>query len=48
MTQSITNNITHEITINGDNANQIANKIAGLSAQDIQYSQYQANNMAGI
>lgn len=48
MTQSITNNITHEITINGDNANQIANKIAGLSAQDIQYSQYQANNMPGI
>lgn len=48
LSQNITNNITHDITINGDNANQIANKIAGLSEQDIQYSQYQANNMAGI
>lgn len=48
LSQNITNNITHDITINGDNASQIANKIAGLSEQDIQYSQYQASNMAGI
>lgn len=47
-TQSITNNITHDITINGDNANEIANQIAGLTAQDIQYTQYQAANLAGI
>ena len=48
LSQNITNNISHDITINGDNAQAIANKIAGLSEQDIQYSQYQANNMAGI
>lgn len=48
LSQNITNNITHDITISGDNANEIANKIAGLSEQDIQYSQYQASNMAGI
>ena len=48
LSQNITNNITHDITINGDNAQAIANKIAGLSEQDIQYSQYQASNMAGI
>lgn len=48
LSQNITNNITHDIKISGDNANEIANKIAGLSEQDIQYSQYQASNMAGI
>lgn len=47
-TQSITNNITHDITINGNNANEIANQIAGITAQDIQYTQYQATNLAGI
>lgn len=46
--QNITNNITHDITINGDNAQEIANQIASLTAQDIQYTQYQANNLAGI
>jgi hypothetical protein len=47
-TQSITNNISHDITINGDNAQDIANQIAGITAQDIQYTQYQASNLAGI
>ena len=46
--QNITNNITHDITINGDNAQEIANQIAAISAQDIQYTQYQANNLAGL
>lgn len=46
--QNITNNINHDITINGDNPEAIANKIGSLSEQDIQYTQYQANNMAGI
>lgn len=45
---NITNNITHDITINGDNAQEIANEIAAISAQDIQYTQYQANNLPGI
>lgn len=40
-------NISHDITINGDNAQEIANQIAGISAQDIQYTQYQANNLPG-
>ena len=44
----ITNNISHDITITGDNAEDIANKIAAISAQDIQYSQYQANNLPGL
>lgn len=48
MTQNVTNNITHDITINGDNANEIADRIAGISAQDIQYTQYQASNLAGL
>lgn len=47
-TQSITNNISHDIIINGDNAQEIASQIAGISAQDIEYTQYQANNLAGI
>lgn len=46
--QNITNNISHDITINGDNASDIANKIAAISAEDIQFTQYQANNLAGI
>ena len=46
--QNITNNINHDITINGDNPEAIANKIGSLSEQDIQYTQYQANNMAGL
>lgn len=46
--QNITNNITHDITINGDNAQDIANQIAAITAQDIQYTQYQANNLAGL
>lgn len=48
MSQNITNNISHDITINGNNANEIASKIAAISSQDIQYTQYQANNLAGI
>ena len=48
MTQSITNHISHDITINGNNANEIANRIASISAQDIQYTQYQANNLTGV
>lgn len=48
ITQGMINNISHNITINGDNATEIANQIAGISAQDIQYTQYQANNLAGI
>lgn len=48
MTQNITNNISHDITINGNNANEIADRIASISAQDIQYTQYQANNLTGV
>lgn len=46
--QNITNNITHDITINGSNASEIANQIAGISAQDIEYSQYQISNLPGL
>lgn len=48
MVQNITNNISHDITITGNNAQEIANRIAGISEQDIQYSQYQAANLAGL
>lgn len=47
-TQNITNNITNDITITGNNADEIANKIKAISEQDIQYTQYQANNLPGI
>lgn len=46
LTQNIS--ITHDITINGNNADDIANQIASISAQDIQYTQYQAANLPGI
>ena len=48
MVQNITNNISHDITITGNNAQEIADRIAGISEQDIQYSQYQAANLAGL
>ena len=48
LVQNITNNITHDITINGSNAQEIANRIAAISEQDIQYSQYQISNLAGL
>lgn len=48
MVQNITNNITHDITINGNNAQEIADRIVGISEQDIQYTQYQAANLAGL
>lgn len=48
LVQNITNNITHDITINGNNASEIADRIASISSNDIQYTQYQANNLAGI
>lgn len=48
MVQNITNNITHDITINGNNASEIADRIASISSEDIQYTQYQANNLAGL
>lgn len=46
LSQNIT--ISHDITINGNNADDIANQIASISAQDIQYTQYQAANLPGI
>lgn len=46
LTQNIS--ISHDITINGNNADDIANQIASISAQDIQYTQYQAANLPGI
>lgn len=48
LTQNITNNISHNITINGNNAHEIAGAIAGISAQDIQFAQFQATNLAGL
>ena len=46
LTQNIS--ISHDITINGGDANSIANQIASISAADIQYTQYQAANLPGI
>lgn len=46
---SIVQNITisNSNTINGTNATEIANEIAAINAQQIQYNQYQISNMAG-
>lgn len=46
LTQNIS--INHDITINGGDANSIANQIASISVEDIQYTQYQAANLPGI
>lgn len=48
LTQSTHIEITNQNTINGDNASEIANRIASINAQDIAYNQFQAHNLAGI
>ena len=46
LTQTI--NITNQNNITGSNAQEIADKIAGINSQDIQYNQYQLQNLAGL
>lgn len=46
ITQNIT--ITNEQRIQGNNAQEIADKIAAINLQDIEYSQYQVSNLPGI
>lgn len=48
LTQSTHIEITNQNTINGDNASEIANRIASINSQDIAYNQFQAHNLAGI
>lgn len=45
---STTINITNNQKIQGDNAQEIANRIAEINIQDIEYSQYQLSNLPGI
>lgn len=40
--------ITNQMTINGDNAQEIADKVASINSQQLQYNQYQSYNMAGV
>lgn len=46
LTQTI--NITNQNNITGNNAQEIADKIAGINSQDIQYNQYQLQNLTGL
>ena len=46
ISQTIT--ITNQNNITGNNAQEIANEIAQINVQDIQYTQYQLQNLAGI
>ena len=48
LTQSTHIEITNQNTINGDNASEIANRIASINSQDIAYNQFQAHTLAGI
>lgn len=41
-------NITNNQKIQGDNAQEIANKIGEINLQNIEYSQYQVSNLPGI
>lgn len=41
-------NITNENNITGNNAQEIADKIASINSQDIQMTQFQVHNMAGV
>lgn len=40
--------ITNQMTINGENAQEIADKVASINSQQLQYNQYQSYNMAGL
>lgn len=40
--------ITNQNTINGENANEIVDKIISINSQDIAYNQFQAYNLAGL
>ena len=40
--------ITNQMTITGDNAQEIANEIASINSEQLQYNQYQSYNMAGV
>lgn len=46
LSQNIT--ITNQNNITGDNAQEIATEIARINAQDIEYTQYQLQNLTGI
>lgn len=46
ISQTIT--ITNQNNITGNNAQEIANEIAQINVQDIQYTQYQLQNLTGI
>lgn len=46
LSQNIT--ITNQNNITGDNAQDIATEIARINAQDIEYTQYQLQNLTGI
>jgi hypothetical protein len=41
-------NITNQNNITGNNADEIADKIASINSQDIQLTQFQVHNMAGV
>lgn len=40
--------INNQFNITGDNAQEIADKVASIDKEQLQYNQYQAHNMAGI
>ena len=40
--------ITNQMTITGDNAQEIADKVASINSMQLQYNQYQSYNMAGV
>lgn len=46
LSQNIT--ITNQNNITGENAQEIATEIARINAQDIEYTQYQLQNLTGI
>jgi len=40
--------INNQFNISGDNSKEIANEVASIDKEQIQYNQYQSHNMAGI
>lgn len=48
LTQTTHIEITNQNTINGENAREIAQQIASINSQDIEYNQFQTSNLAGL